>query len=357
VNAVLTRRLSEVRTQVNTYLTEFYKQKVSRASALHEDYGALWSAMESFDANHGKRLRPYVLLTAYQGLGGADTQDVLPVAVAHELLHASMLMHDDIIDRDYVRRGRANVAGQYRERYAKEPLTAARRDHYANAAALLAGDLAIGAAYEIIALSNLTSDQKVSAVRIISDSLFTVGGGELLDTEAVLLPFESVDTLTIVRLKTASYSFEYPLLTAAVLARADAATQQAVRSLGQAIGVAFQLADDTLSLFGDEAVTGKPATSDLEEAKRTYLMQQALGLCSPKQKSILEGIVGTGRVSAKQAEICRQIVRGSGALDKSAAVMHRYANEAQAALTHIPLSRQARAELSDFISIVVERAS
>src|SRR5690606_2950472 len=217
-------------------------------------------------------------MLAYQTFGGEDYPAVLPVAVAQELLHVSMLIHDDIIDEDYLRHDTDNVSGIYVKRYARYPLAEGQRSHFANSAALIGGDLLISAAYQVLASARISEQQKQQATDLLGEAIFVVCGGELLDTESSFIDLSEIDALKIAQLKTASYSFVSPLLMGAVLAGTDQKTQTTLRQFGSALGIAFQLADDILGLYGEEAVTGKSASSDLRQGKRTYMLLKALEL-------------------------------------------------------------------------------
>lgn len=350
-------RLELVRKDINQFLARYYDEHANAANALHEDYAVLWRAMERVGAANGKRLRPYVMLVAYEGFGGKDHSAVLPVAAALEVLHTCMLIHDDIIDRDYMRYGQPNVAGQYIERYAREHLTPAQREHYANAAALLAGDLALSGSYALILQSGLTPELKVQAADLLSRAIFAEGGGELLDTEAVFLPFEAVDALTIANLKTAIYSFVIPLQMAALLTGASAATLNKLEEMGQALGIAYQLADDLLGIFGDETVTGKPNTSDIKEGKRTYLMQRAFAGASVVQQERLRMVLGRGRATNAEADEVRRIIRESGAYEEVRGLMREYVGKAESALRSVPFTRDAQEELLQLIHRATQRES
>jgi geranylgeranyl diphosphate synthase type II len=357
MKAITSSKLDTIRSDIDTQLARYYGDHATQAGAMHEDYAMLWRAMESIGASNGKRLRPYVMLIAYEGLGGDQYSRVLPVAVALEVLHASLLIHDDIIDHDYVRYGQPNVAGQYRERYTHETMSDVERDHYANSAALLAGDLALSGAYELILGSSLSADTKVEVARALNNMIFAEAGGELLDTEAVFLPFEGVDTMTIAHLKTAVYSFVGPLLIAAILAGADNETKHSLEDMGYALGIAYQLADDVLGLFGDEAVTGKSSIGDLKEGKRTFIMQRTFALATSQQLQLLEAVVGREDMTQKQADEVRQIVRDSGALAETKELMSNYAAQAKAALLQVPLKKDVQKELSALIEKAIERQS
>jgi geranylgeranyl pyrophosphate synthase len=355
MNITTLSTLETVRVEVDAFLARYYHSQLEHAAKLHEDYGALWQALKNLGSTGGKRVRPYVMLTAYQGLGGADSSGVLPLAAALEVLHTSMLIHDDIIDRDYVRYGRPNVTAQYRERYRQEHIAEDQRNHYANAAALLAGDLVLSGAYGLVMAADLPASQRVAAAQILHDSVFAVAGGELLDMEAALLPFEKVDSLVIARLKTAAYSFVYPLSMAGMLANAPLASRQSLEVMGTALGIAYQLTDDILGLFGDEAIIGKTATGDIAEGKRTYLMQAALRRATPVQRVQLEAVLGQGAVTVAQATIVREVVKASGALTETQALVRQYAAEAKAALRKAQVQVDAETELMQLVDLATGR--
>jgi geranylgeranyl pyrophosphate synthase len=348
-------RLEAVREDINRLLNDYYADRIKQAGVLHDEYGALWRAMETLGSNSGKRLRPYIMLMVYEGFGGTAYKDVLPVAAALEILHASILMHDDIIDRDYMRYGRPNVAGQYMARYAKPPFSGIQTEHYANSAALMAGDLALSGAYELILGCKLPAEVKIRAAQTMAHAIFVVAGGELLDTEAVLRPIETVDALAIARLKTSEYSFVNPLQMAATLAGADEKAHETLERMGQALGIAYQLADDVLGLFGDESVTGKPNTSDIKEGKRTYLMQRTLALTSSADHDRLMSILGRKSVTVADAEEVRSIVRDSGALTETQERMRSYITEAKQALRSLALKPDVQSELLEFMGHIISR--
>ncbi len=177
---------TSIRQQVNDYLLDFCRLESRKAVALHPNYMRLWEAISDHIERGGKRLRPYLVAMTYEAFGGSDRKSIIQVAAAWELIHVAMLMHDDIIDRDYVRHGHPNVAGNYLEYYESIPDEASRR-HHANSSALLAGDLLISAAYSLLINSRFSSAQNLEACRHLHEAIFTVVGGELLDVEASII--------------------------------------------------------------------------------------------------------------------------------------------------------------------------
>lgn len=299
--------IAEARASIDAALQKYYAAKQANAAAIAPSYEHLWKTLAKVSGAGGKRLRPYMILLAYKAYGGK--QDILAVAAAWELLHVCLLVHDDIIDRDYVRHGQPNIAGAYLKTYAHS----ADREHYANSAALIGGDLALTGAYDLVLQSSLSSEQKLVAMQAFCDCLFVEGGGELLDTESVMHPVQQVDAEKIAYLKTAKYSFIDPLALGARLADASKQELAKIEAFGESVGIGFQLADDLLGMFGDQKVTGKSATGDLREGKRTMLLQEIMNRATATERDRLESIIGRPDVTESEAGYIRRLAASNGA--------------------------------------------
>jgi geranylgeranyl diphosphate synthase, type II len=340
---------NQVRKDVDAFVTRFYEGEIRHAELVSPDYVRLWRVLLETYVAGGKRLRPYMLILSHGACAGDPEQDTMPVAAALELLHCSLLIHDDIIDRDTVRHGKLNVGGQYREIYG-DAHGEARRDHLADSAAILGGDLLLAAAHRFIAESKLEADKKLEALKLLGDAVFNVAGGELLDAESVIMRMQDVDSLAIAKYKTAHYSFVTPLVMGATLAGASPAIRAGLTDYGVALGIAFQLADDLLGLFGDEEETGKPATSDLREGRRTYLLQRAYQMATDAEIAELDAIVGDETVSHEQLERARTIVRECGAYDATVGEIQEYTAQAEAALSNLAFAPEFHDEFMTLIN-------
>jgi len=345
--------VQQAREAVEQELEAFYARQLARARAIDSGYLRLWQIARDVAMAGGKRLRPYLLLLAYQGAGGQNMAGARSAAAAIELLHISLLVHDDIIDRDLQRHGQPNIAGRYHPVYAGSGT--ADVGHYADGAALLAGDLGISGAYQLLMDSSFSGEERILAARLLADAIFDVAGGQLLDMEAGLQPPSVPDSLKIAQFKTSSYSFVAPLLMGASLAGADDTTVQALTAYGNALGVAFQLADDVLGLFGDEAVTGKSAKSDLAGGKPTFLMQQALARSGPAEREELAALLGSRTLTEAQAARARALVEQSGARQETERRIAAYAQAAREAADKTALQPEAIAALQDCIVRATER--
>lgn len=299
--------------QVTAFLLDYCHRQQARAERLAPAYGKLWQAMTKTLQAGGKRLRPYLFLLAYDSCNGKDKQQVLPIAAAWELLHVGLLVQDDIIDRDYTRHGQLNMGGMYRATYAKTIKDDAESAHFADSAALLAGDLFLNAVQDIILSSSLPDAQKVSALRHLNKALYEVIGGELLDMEAVMSSLNVVDARSIALLKTAVYSVVGPLVAGADAAGASSDTRHVFDRFGAAVGMGYQLRDDLLGVFGDSKKTGKTTSGDLHEAKRTLLMQETARRLPARQQARLNDLMNDPPIGESDVVWLRKSIVESGA--------------------------------------------
>ncbi len=273
-----------------------------------------------FVAGGGKRLRPEFLWCGWLAGGGQSNgprvDPVLHVAAAVELLQACALVHDDIIDRSERRRGRPSTHRAVAKRHADAGL-AGDPEHHGMSAALLLGDLALAWADDLFLAGALASGALDRAAPVWRAVRTEVLAGQLLDlvvtASTVADPdIQERDALRVSRYKTAAYTVERPLQLGAALAGAGPATVEALRGYGVDMGVAFQLRDDLLGVFGDPGVTGKPAGDDLAEGKRTLLLALArAGLAGRPELAELDA--GVGRPDADTARLAA-LIAGTGAV-------------------------------------------
>ena len=299
------------------YIQDFCQRRASEAMELGPTYAQLWQSIEKLILAGGKRFRPYMLLATYQAYQPTQPlASVLPAAVAQELIHSAMLVHDDIIDRDTIRYGVQNIAGQYTENYKAFVHDETERAHMSLSAALLAGDALIADAHKVLRKTELPTHLIDHAQDILNSVIFEVIGGELLDTEVAFLPKGSISAHTIARYKTASYSFVGPITTGAVLAEAPETDITILREFSIMLGVGYQLRDDILGTFGDEAVTGKSITTDIKEGKRTYLIEQFDILATTEQAQKFNKIFRRYDATNDEIQIAKQLLIDTGALHK-----------------------------------------
>jgi geranylgeranyl diphosphate synthase type I len=299
-----------------------------------------------FVSDGGKRLRPEFLWCGWLAGGGPasgpDVDRVLQVAAALELLQACALVHDDILDRSERRRGRPATHRAAAELHAGAGLLG-DPDHYGTSVAVLLGDLALAWADDLFLTGAAALDAIDDAAPVWRAMRTEVLSGQLLDLAVTASDVrdpatQEIDAVRVNRFKTAAYTVERPLQLGAALAGAPAATVSALRTYGADIGVAFQLRDDLLGVFGDPAVTGKPAGDDLVEGKRTVLLALARAALaaastastgSAARDELAELDAGIGDPAADRERLAA-IIAGTGAVQ---AVESRISVLRQSALT------------------------
>jgi geranylgeranyl diphosphate synthase type II len=259
----------------------------------------------------GKRFRPALVAAAHTGLGGTRDEAVPAVAAAVELLHTAFVVHDDVIDGDATRRGRPTVPARFREDAVRAGAGEREAETYGLAGALLTGDLALTAAVRSVAMAPAPRPVVERMLDLVDHTLSVTASGELADVRYATHDHwpSLAEVLSAEERKTAVYSFALPLQLGAVLAGAGEPTVGTLAEVGRHLGLAFQLRDDLLGVFGDEQATGKSTLSDLREGKCTALVVHASG--TPHWEEALPHF-GDRDLTAERAAVVRSVLERSG---------------------------------------------
>lgn len=338
---------------VETELERFFAAGRLRASDHGDHYVALWDCLEQAGSG-GKRLRPALVLAAFTGFGGTDLSLATPVAVSFELLHTAFVIHDDVIDRDLARRGVANVAGRFTERALAHGAVGAQADVWAAAAAILAGDLALSEAHRALAMLPIERELRGRLLDLLDRAVFVSAAGELADVTntASKMPLSVAQVIATLEHKTAVYSFEAPLQAGAMLAGASVEAIRVLGLFGRLVGVAFQVTDDILGVFGDPARTGKSVVSDLREGKQTALIAHA---GSTTAWSEIAPFIGKADLTEEEGAVVKERLRECGALDAAEDLAHSHARQAVEALDTPVIPEILRGQLTTLAGTAVNR--
>lgn len=332
----MTSTAAERQARVDLVLERFFSLAKNRATPFGDRYVHLWETLEA-NTTGGKRFRPRMVFAAYQSLGGEDFEAAAYVGAAFELLHTALIVHDDVIDHDFVRRGVANISGVYRELAASKGNGPVVSEHSGIAAAVIAGDLALFNSYRLIDKSGVADHVRSRLLEVMDEALFASAAGELIDVDFSIDPEmpKVDDILTMERLKTAVYSFECPLQAGAILAGASEEVVATLGEFGREIGIAYQLVDDLLGVFGQEAETGKTTLGDLREGKRTVMISYAT---STREWASISKLIGKPDLTEDEAAAVRTVLTDCGAKGFAEGLARYYGNRALARLAepHIP---------------------
>jgi geranylgeranyl diphosphate synthase type I len=330
------------------------------------DFGVLIAGLEDFVLSGGKRLRPAF---AYWGWNAVATRDPDPAVLllfsALELLHAFALVHDDVIDESSTRRGRPTAHMHFAALH-RDQNWRGSPDQFGISAAILAGDLAQAWADDIVSRvfqvsqAGLSPDAQRRVQRVWADIRTEVLAGQYLDIVAEASGAESIaSAMSVATFKTACYTVSRPLQLGAAAAADRPDVQAIFGQFGTDLGVAFQLRDDVLGVFGDPAVTGKPSGDDLRSGKRTVLVAEAMELADksdPMAANLLRTSIGN-RLTEAQVRQLRDVIESVGALaaaeDRIAALTER----ALATLAAAPITATAKAGLSELAKMATNRSA
>lgn len=318
----------------------------------------------------GKRLRARFLHTGWRAVaetsGAVDMlpEGVVAAAAALEVFHAAALVHDDLIDSSDTRRGRPS-AHRALEAWHGEAAWRGDAAAFGRSSAVLLGDLLVAWSDDLLeeGLATTPPASAAAARSRYAQMRRDVTLGQFLDVvEESAFATEPDErhaerALRVASYKSARYSVEQPLLIGAALAGADAAQSAALSAFGLPIGLAFQLRDDVLGVFGDESVTGKPAGDDLREGKRTMLVAYARETLPVAERRLVDELLGDPGLDAAQIETLQRTIVETGALDRVERLIASCASEADAALRDAPLGADAVASLRALAHAATERTS
>lgn len=368
--------LSAVRVRVDERLGRWLEPRVVAAAQISAEVGMAAESLAELALRGGKRIRAALVAAGYEAFAGSGGWEghpagesapprwsvCEPAMIAVELLQAYLLIHDDWMDDDDVRRGGPAVHVVLRDRLGSRAL--------GDSAAVLAGDLASGFAQEALLETALPPDRVLRAARAFARIQTEVVTGQLAemhgtrsrgrdgstrpDDRSPASPGPSVETIHA--LKTASYTVTGPLLLGGSLAGADDARCAQLERFGRPLGIAFQLRDDLLGVFGDPSATGKPVWNDIRQGKRTALVAELRG--DAQAESLLARVQGRADAPADEiAALVRRMV-DSGARGRVEARVRELSEEARRALAALPaISETGREWLEGAVSALGERSS
>jgi geranylgeranyl diphosphate synthase type I len=253
-------------------------------------------------ATTGKLLRGSLVCYSYALCSGetAPSPSVLNTAIALELSHTSLLIHDDVIDQDELRRGRPSMHYQYSQLFDRRSVTST---HLGDSLAICAGDMALLMAFELLGNVSIEQTADTSLSALLARELTTVCAGQMQDVYlagSAKRPTKR-EIYTLMQTKSAGYSVAFPLMAGAILAGESAAVRRQLYDLGIAVGTMFQIRDDELGVLGNAGKLGKPVGADIREGKKTLLYHYLRQAASAKERQQLDAIFGNPKAS--QADI------------------------------------------------------
>jgi geranylgeranyl diphosphate synthase type I len=269
-----------------------------------------------------------------------------------ELIHFFLLIHDDVIDRDIKRHGGNTINFTY-QKLAKRIFPQKESEHFGNSMAIVIGDMVNALGNRVIYSSGFDSDLVVKALKKLQDITSYTVIGQMEDTylqnKGKALEKE---VLKMYEYKTARYTFEGPLQLGAILGGADNNTLDKLAQFSVPLGIAFQVRDDILGIFGSGRKTGKPIGSDIEEGKQTILLVKALEKADKKQIQKIKKILGKKNLNKQELESFQKIILETGALEYANKLISDKIKESKEIMKGINLNSESKKmflSLADYI--------
>ncbi len=328
---------------------KYFSQKIKSGSKYAPLIADFYKNLADFSEG-GKRMRAFLVYLGYLiGQSGKskpkeELKKILPICLAIEIVHSFLLIHDDVIDQSDTRRFKSTIHKRYEK---------VGGEHYGMSQAIILGDIACFEAFKMVSSTDFDDFLKIKCIGRLAKTLLETGYGEALDVKSTFKGGAFGEIYKVMDLKTARYSFVGPLELGVTLGSAEKRQVDAITAFGLACGIAFQLEDDSLGVFGDEETTGKP--SDLHEGKNTLLVYKALENAKPGEKGILRKIWGDKNARHEDLKIVQGIISSSGALAWSRHEQGRLTVKAKAQVKKITADKRLQRILLEVADFVISR--
>lgn len=305
-------QLNRFRSRFDPVLAAFLAKETEAATMIRPELTELLKVSVEFIMAGGKRLRPAFTYFGYKAVGGVDEEAILKAAVPMELVHAGALIHDDVMDNSDIRRGKPTVHKVFEKSLGSKAT--------GTATAIVAGDQILALADRALSEYPYFDERFRNARKIFDQMCVEINYGQYLDVIGNFMGLVDDDwVMKVMRFKTAGYTVEKPLAIGAVLAGVDNKKQEVLSGYGVPLGIAFQIRDDILGMFGTEAEVKKPVDSDLKEGKKTLLVIHALGELENQQRweerQKFLGTLGNPELTEEDYRWCQDLMTETGALE------------------------------------------
>lgn len=327
-------------------LKELFNKLVEDAESYNPIIGNVYSTLKEFVLRRGKRIASYTTLLTYKGYKGVSDEKIMCACMGIELYRHSILVHDDLVDKDAVRRGGKTVHKIFQEKYG---------ERFGEGAAIFLGNIAYTLAQKAFLESGFEDWKLAKVMKIVSEEYRAVNESQILD-----LFFEQKDVgekewYTMASKRAASL-FKTSILTGALLAEAP---EEDVKVLGRAaehIGYAFDIQDDIIDTYASQEQYRRPPCGDLKLAKKPLHVVLALNSEDKTISGTLKALLGK-KLSKKEVETVRSLIKDSGALDEAKEHARNHVKEAGNLIAKTGLNNEAKQlyiQLLDYIEESIE---
>jgi geranylgeranyl pyrophosphate synthase len=327
---------------VDERLEEFLSRLVDEERCHHSFMGELYSKIREYVLRKGKRLASCSSLLVYKGYAGELDDRILNVCVGVELFRHSILIHDDLVDQDEIRRG---------EKAFHKLFSVVRDKRFGEGTAIFVGNAMYALSLQVLRGSGF-SEKKISKImHLFEDGYRAVNESQVLD-----LLFEygkpDVEEWRTMASKRAAALFRTTILTGAILGEAPERDLRLLEDAATHIGYAFDIQDDIIDTFASKEQYGRAPGGDLMHGKKPLHVVHALKLAGEEGLKTLRNLTGRKSLTREELEAARRIIRESGALDAAKDESQRHAEAAKELIAETSLGDETKEFFSSFISYI-----
>jgi geranylgeranyl diphosphate synthase, type I len=336
------KTLTDFREKIDGEIEEYLDEVIKEAKKKDIFIADTLRYVKKFLLAGGKRLRPAFMYYGYLAAGGKEKEKILKASVSVELIHAYLLIHDDIIDNDCRRHNIDTVNYRY-QKIAKKIPGVHSPESFGNSMAIIIGDMVCALGNERIFRSGFEAKLVIEALKKLQGIVSLTVIGQSQDMNLGFKPKATEkNVLDMYENKTARYTIEGPLHLGAALSNASQVLLDSLSAYSIPVGIAFQIQDDILGIFGSEKKLGKPVGSDIEEGKKTLLVIKALENGTEKQRSRLKNILGKRQLRQEEIEEFRQIIIATGALQFAQEKAKKLIDQGRTAIENKKINPEAK---------------
>lgn len=303
----------------------------------------------------GKRLRPAFMYYGYLAASGKEKEKIIKASVSVELIHCFLLIHDDIVDRDKKRHNLDTLNFRY-SKIGKKLFKIDNGDHFGDSMAIIMGDMINALGNKVLFDSKFEAKNIIEALSKLQEIVSYTVVGEAQD---IYIEYRGKTTekevLKMYENKTAKYSIEGPLHLGAILAGASEKKLQGFSEYSIPLGIAFQIQDDILGIFGSEDKLGKTVGADIIEGKQTLLVVKAKEGSTRSQLKTLNSLLGKKDLTKAEVKKFQEIVRETGALDYASDLAKKLIVKSKKELAKLRIEKEAKDFLLEVADFMVER--
>lgn len=292
----------------------------------------------------GKCIRAYLVDLGYRLKTGLERRLQIEAPASYEIFEAGILAHDDIIDQSSTRRRKPSM------------YVALGGDHVGVSRGICVGDFALLLCNLILGTCSFSEKILLRAFRHQNTMFSYTISGQLLDIDlSARREYTEAEVLEMYRLKTSCYTIAGPLILGAIFGEASDEFIRFLWFLGMDLGIAFQIHDDILGVFGDETIIGKSITCDSVEGKKSVLTTYFDRNCTESERNLFYSYYGNHSLAVSDMEIIQHLLKETGSLEYAQRMARFYEERALKLLENTELTAEKQTLLIDFCKYLAQR--